>query len=56
MVAGATWGKPVVGVQFFASYLFGGPSAPWVVPSPDGHHLAICVWSVNANIWMIENF
>jgi len=34
----------------------GGPSAPWVVPSPDGHHLAICVWSVNANIWMIENF
>jgi serine/threonine protein kinase/dipeptidyl aminopeptidase/acylaminoacyl peptidase len=34
----------------------GGPSAPWVVPSPDGRHLAICVWSLNANIWMMENF
>ena len=34
----------------------GGPSAPWVVPSPDGRHLAICVWNLNANIWMMENF
>ena len=34
----------------------GGPSVPWVVPSPDGRHLAICVWSLNANIWMMENF
>jgi hypothetical protein len=34
----------------------GGPSAPWVVPSPDGRHLAICVWTLNANIWMLENF
>ena len=34
----------------------GGPLAPWAVPSPDGRHLAICVWSLNANIWMMENF
>ncbi|HKV80235.1 MAG TPA: protein kinase [Candidatus Sulfotelmatobacter sp.] len=34
----------------------GGPSAPWAIPSPDGRHLAICVWSLNANIWMMENF
>jgi Tol biopolymer transport system component/DNA-binding winged helix-turn-helix (wHTH) protein len=34
---------------------FSGPSAPWAVPSPDGRHLAICVWSINANVWMIEN-
>jgi hypothetical protein len=34
----------------------GGPSAPWAIPSPDGRHLAICVWSLNANIWMLENF
>ena len=34
----------------------GGPSAPWVVPSPAGRHLAICVWTLNANIWMLENF
>jgi serine/threonine protein kinase/Tol biopolymer transport system component len=34
----------------------GGPSAPWVVPSPDGRHLAIYSWSFNANMWMMENF
>jgi eukaryotic-like serine/threonine-protein kinase len=34
----------------------GGPSMPWAVPSPDGRHLAICKWSLNANIWMLENF
>jgi hypothetical protein len=34
----------------------GGPSAPWAVPSPDGRHLAICEWSLSANIWMMENF
>ena len=33
-----------------------GPSVPWAVPSPDGRHLAICVWSLNANMWMMENF
>jgi WD40-like Beta Propeller Repeat len=34
----------------------GGPSAPWAIPSRDGRHLAICVWSLNANMWMMENF
>jgi Tol biopolymer transport system component len=34
----------------------GGPSTPWVVPSRDGRHIAICVWSLTANIWMMENF
>jgi hypothetical protein len=34
----------------------GGFSAPWAVPSPDGHHLAIYKWELNANMWMIENF
>ena len=33
-----------------------GPSAPWAVPSPDGRHLAIYQWNLNANIWMMENF
>lgn len=36
--------------------LFGGLSAPWAVPSPDGRHLAICAWNVSANMWMMENF
>jgi serine/threonine protein kinase len=34
----------------------GGPSAPWAIPSPDGHHLAIYSWSLSANMWMMENF
>jgi serine/threonine protein kinase/Tol biopolymer transport system component len=34
----------------------GGPSAPWVVPSPDGRHLAIYDWQLSANMWMMENF
>jgi serine/threonine protein kinase len=25
-------------------------------PSPDGHHLAFTGWTVNGNIWMMENF
>jgi eukaryotic-like serine/threonine-protein kinase len=33
-----------------------GPSAPWAVPSPDGHHLAIYDWKLSANMWMMENF
>jgi serine/threonine protein kinase len=33
-----------------------GPSAPWAVPSPDGHHIAIYEWNMNANMWMLENF
>jgi hypothetical protein len=40
-----TWGQPM-----------GGPSAPWAVPSPDGRHPAIYEWSLNANMWMMENF
>jgi hypothetical protein len=35
---------------------FGGPSAPGVVPSPDGRHLAIYDWQLSANMWMMENF
>jgi hypothetical protein len=31
-------------------------SAPWAAPSPDGQHLAIYVWSLSANMWMMENF
>jgi serine/threonine protein kinase/Tol biopolymer transport system component len=34
----------------------GGFSAPWAVPSPDGRHLAIYRWEVNANVWLLENF
>ena len=26
------------------------------VPSPDGRHLAIMGWTLNSNIWMMENF
>jgi serine/threonine protein kinase len=33
-----------------------GPSAPWAVPSPDGHHIAIYEWNMNANMWMMQNF
>jgi eukaryotic-like serine/threonine-protein kinase len=33
-----------------------GPSAPWAIPSPDGRHLAIYDWSLNGNMWMMENF
>ena len=31
-------------------------SPPGVVPSPDGRHLAIIDWKVDANMWMMENF
>ncbi len=34
----------------------GGPPAPWAVPSPDGHLLAIYQWILSGNIWMIEDF
>jgi serine/threonine protein kinase len=34
----------------------GGPAAPWVIPSPDGRHLAICEWNLGANMWIMENF
>lgn len=45
----APWNGP------FTQWL-GGPTAPWAVPSPDGRHLAIYSWSLNANMWMMENF
>jgi len=28
----------------------------YVLPSPDGRHLAIYDWKLSANIWMMENF
>jgi serine/threonine protein kinase/DNA-binding winged helix-turn-helix (wHTH) protein len=28
----------------------------WAVPSPDGRYLAIEGWTLNSNIWMMENF
>src|SRR5260370_28908391 len=43
-------------VQPVSTPFLGGPAVPWAVPSPDGRHLAICVWNISANIWMIENF
>ena len=45
----APWNGP------FTQWL-GGPSAPWAIPSPDGRHLAIYSWSLNANMWLMENF
>jgi eukaryotic-like serine/threonine-protein kinase len=43
-------------VQTSSDPFMGGSSAAWAVPSPDGHHLAICSWSTSANMWMLENF
>jgi len=43
--AGRPWDQPL-----------GGPSAPWAVPSPDGHHVAIYSWSLSSNMWVMENF
>jgi Tol biopolymer transport system component/DNA-binding winged helix-turn-helix (wHTH) protein len=43
-------------VQPGNSPFMGGSSAAWAVPSPDGRHLAICSWSISANMWMLENF
>jgi len=43
-------------VQSNSYPFFSGSSAPWAVPSPDGRHLAICRWNIDANVWMIENF
>jgi serine/threonine protein kinase len=33
-----------------------GGIATWAMPSPDGHHLAIDNWTLNTNIWMMEDF
>jgi serine/threonine protein kinase len=32
---------------------FGGTKG---IPSPDGRHLAVAVWTTDSNAWMIENF
>jgi serine/threonine protein kinase/Tol biopolymer transport system component len=34
----------------------GGERNIWAVPSPDGKHVAIPVFSANSNVWMMENF
>ncbi len=33
-----------------------GSFTTWGVPSPDGRHLAILGFTVDSNVWMIENF
>jgi serine/threonine protein kinase len=33
-----------------------GGVATWGIPSPDGRHVAIENWTLNSNIWMMENF
>jgi serine/threonine protein kinase len=34
----------------------GGAWSLWAIPSADGHHLAIHVSNMSANMWMMENF
>ena len=33
-----------------------GGMATFGIPSPDGRHLAMLGWTLNSNIWMMENF
>ena len=33
-----------------------GGSGTYAIPSPDGRHLAIKSWTLDSNIWMMENF
>jgi serine/threonine protein kinase len=33
-----------------------GPALVYGLPSPDGRHLAIDRWTVNRNVWVMENF
>ena len=33
-----------------------GSLRTWALPSPDGRHLAILGYTVDSNVWMIENF
>jgi serine/threonine protein kinase/Tol biopolymer transport system component len=33
-----------------------GDRATYAVPSPDGRHVALLGWTLNSNIWMMENF
>jgi hypothetical protein len=30
--------------------------ATYAAPSPDGRHVALLGWTLNSNIWMMENF
>jgi len=48
--------EPKGSIQSYGAPFISGLLAPWVVPSPDGRHLAICHWSFRANMWMMENF
>jgi len=41
--------------QPFSAPFCGGLSVPWAVPSPDGRHLALPRWQMNANMWMLQN-
>jgi hypothetical protein len=36
--------------------MLGERSAPSIVPSPDGRHLALYERSMSANMWIMENF
>jgi Tol biopolymer transport system component len=29
---------------------------PGALPSRDGHHLAVAAWTIDSNVWMLENF
>jgi hypothetical protein len=33
-----------------------GGNGTYAIPSPDGRHLAIKSWTLDSNIWMMENF
>jgi hypothetical protein len=33
-----------------------GGRATYAVPSPDGRHVALLGWTLDSNIWMMENF
>jgi len=33
-----------------------GSSPIWSVPSPDGRHLALMMWTEDSNVYMVENF
>ena len=44
------------GNAYFLWEVPGASGAAVSVASPDGQHLAICAWTLNSNIWMMENF
>jgi len=33
-----------------------GAGGTYGSPSPDGRHLAMLDWTVNTNVWMLQNF